>query len=90
MKETPQYADISDAELRDIEAEFGHPLTERTRTVVCPECSPNKTAQDWETKLGTKEEMCLTSQPHSGHTLPDNLLRIIELFLPAFLKETLA
>jgi hypothetical protein len=27
MKETPQYADISDAELRDIEAEFGHPLT---------------------------------------------------------------
>jgi hypothetical protein len=27
MKETPQYADISDAELKDIEAEFGRPLT---------------------------------------------------------------
>jgi hypothetical protein len=25
--ETPQYSDINDAELRDIEAEFGHPLT---------------------------------------------------------------
>jgi len=27
MKETPKYAEISDAELREIEAEFGHPLT---------------------------------------------------------------
>ena len=25
--ETPQYSDIDDAELREIEAEFGHPLT---------------------------------------------------------------
>ena len=25
--ETPQYSDINDAELREIEAEFGHPLT---------------------------------------------------------------
>jgi hypothetical protein len=25
--ETPQYSDINDAELRAIEAEFGHPLT---------------------------------------------------------------
>jgi hypothetical protein len=27
MRETPKYAEISKAELRDIEAEFGHPLT---------------------------------------------------------------
>jgi hypothetical protein len=27
MKETPQYANISDAELRELEAEFGRPLT---------------------------------------------------------------
>ena len=25
--ETPQYADINDAELREIEAEFGHPVS---------------------------------------------------------------
>jgi hypothetical protein len=25
--ETPRYSDINDAELREIEAEFGHPLT---------------------------------------------------------------
>jgi len=27
MSETPKYADISDAELTEIEAEFGHPVT---------------------------------------------------------------
>jgi hypothetical protein len=27
MKEAPKYADINDAELREIEAEFGRPLT---------------------------------------------------------------
>jgi len=27
MRETPRYAEISSAELREIEAEFGHPLT---------------------------------------------------------------
>lgn len=27
MRETPKYADINDAELREIEAEIGHPLT---------------------------------------------------------------
>lgn len=27
MEETPRYSDISDAELREIEAEFGRPLT---------------------------------------------------------------
>jgi hypothetical protein len=25
--ETPQYSDINDVEIREIEAEFGHPLT---------------------------------------------------------------
>jgi len=27
MEETPQYANISEAELRELEAEFGRPLT---------------------------------------------------------------